>query len=277
MANEQSVQLPSGTTASSYQDLCILGRPVLQMPHQVHQFRFFGATLVLVYAGQVNLTSQNQAPLQLTAGPRLLAIAANTCSDIRKTPEENAEFRSLYLTFSESLISEFHQQHQNLIRTLPALQGCQLVNIDTDLQDTLEFCLQGLLSKQLSQAGRKHRLLGLLLALAERGILFMPRPSDFISQRLTQLLSANPSHAWTAANASAELAMSEATLRRRLQEEDLSFRALLQEIRMHHAMALLQTTRWSIPQIADACGYRASSRFSLRFKARFGISPATIR
>jgi AraC-like DNA-binding protein len=51
----------------------------------------------------------------------------------------------------------------------------------------------------------------------------------------------------------------------------------LQDIRMHHAMTLLQTTRWSLSQIADACGYRASSRFSLRFKQRFGCSPADIR
>ncbi|WP_236942666.1 helix-turn-helix transcriptional regulator [Ewingella americana] len=71
--------------------------------------------------------------------------------------------------------------------------------------------------------------------------------------------------------------MSEATLRRRLVEEQTSFRTLLQDIRMHHAMTLLQTTRWSLSQIADACGYRASSRFSLRFKQRFGCSPADIR
>lgn len=38
--------------------------------------------------------------------------------------------------------------------------------------------------------------------------------------------------------------------------EQLRFDALLLEVRMHHAMALLQTTGWSVPRVAEACGYR---------------------
>jgi transcriptional regulator GlxA family with amidase domain len=46
---------------------------------------------------------------------------------------------------------------------------------------------------------------------------------------------------------------------------------------MHHAMALLQTTGWSVPQVAAACGYMAPARFSSRFRERFGCSPSQVR
>lgn len=48
--------------------------------------------------------------------------------------------------------------------------------------------------------------------------------------------------------------MSEATLRRRLAAEQERFETILSDIRMHHGMMLLQTTAWSIPRIAEACG-----------------------
>jgi AraC-like DNA-binding protein len=71
--------------------------------------------------------------------------------------------------------------------------------------------------------------------------------------------------------------MSEATLRRRLAKERLRFEEILTDIRMHHAMALLQTTCWSIPQVARACGYQTRTRFAARFRKRFGCSPSEAR
>jgi len=39
----------------------------------------------------------------------------------------------------------------------------------------------------------------------------------------------------------------------------------------------LQTTELPINQIALDCGYQSPSRFSVRFRKRFGISPSAIR
>ncbi|RFP21887.1 hypothetical protein D0T24_04525 [Duganella sp. BJB480] len=41
----------------------------------------------------------------------------------------------------------------------------------------------------------------------------------------------------------------------------------------HHAMALLQTTGWSIPMVAEACGYHAHARF----RERYGCPPSHVR
>lgn len=63
-------------------------------------------------------------------------------------------------------------------------------------------------------------------------------------------------------------------MRRRLADEGINFSKLLTEIRMHHAMMLLQTTHLGGAQIAEVCGYRALSRFSMHFKRRFGFAAA---
>lgn len=71
--------------------------------------------------------------------------------------------------------------------------------------------------------------------------------------------------------------MSETTPRWRLAQEHVRVDALLGDIRMHHALMLVQTTSWSVPHIAQACGYQSRARFAERFRARFGYLPSTVR
>lgn len=258
-----------------------MAQPYLQHPHQIADFRFFEPSILLVRSGQLTLRHQQNAFLQLDNAEHLVVVAQHTLTHVSKRPSaEKGFFSSLYLGFSPTVIAAFYRDHSALVASLAPLAGFKTVPLDDELRDTLEHCLRGIGNDAQplpSPAVQQHRLTGILIALAERGVLFMPRSSEPLSSKLTALMSAAPEFAWTAASASQQLAMSEATLRRRLVEEQTSFRTLLQDIRMHHAMTLLQTTRWSLSQIADACGYRASSRFSLRFKQRFGCSPADIR
>lgn len=268
---------PSGLPAARCR-LYSMAQPYLQHPHQVADFRFFDATLLLVKAGRLHLRRDRDSSLQLDNAKQLILVAPQTLADIAKTPDPaTGSFQSLYLSFSCELIAEFYRDQAQLFTTLAPFTGFKALALDGELQDTLDYCLRGLNAESLSYSVQKHRLSGVLIALAERGFIFMPRASEPLGSRLTALLAASPEFAWTAANAGRRLGMSEATLRRRLAEEQTQFRTILQDIRMHHAMTLLQTTRWSLSQIADACGYRAASRFSLRFKQRFGCSPVDIR
>jgi AraC-like DNA-binding protein len=73
------------------------------------------------------------------------------------------------------------------------------------------------------------------------------------------------------------LAMSEATLRRRLNAEGTGFVELLADVRMSHAMTLLQSTDRPVAHIASAVGYESASRFAIRFRERFGFAPTAIR
>lgn len=42
-------------------------------------------------------------------------------------------------------------------------------------------------------------------------------------------------------------------------------------------LTLVQETRMTICQVADAVGYRSQSRFTDRFKERFGVTPTALR
>ncbi|MYM98662.1 helix-turn-helix domain-containing protein [Duganella vulcania] len=45
----------------------------------------------------------------------------------------------------------------------------------------------------------------------------------------------------------------------------------------HRLVGLLQTTGWSAPMVAEACGYQTHARFSSRFRERYGCPPSTVR
>lgn len=123
---------------------------------------------------------------------------------------------------------------------------------------------------------RENAVREVLLWLGEFGVGFPLRPHSFV-ERLRSCITAEADIAWTAADAGRALAVSEATLRRRLADAGTSFQDLLADVRMTQALGLLQTTHLSINRIALEVGYASPSRFAARFRARFGVRPSEVR
>lgn len=71
----------------------------------------------------------------------------------------------------------------------------------------------------------------------------------------------------------AALAVAPRTLRHRLAAEGVSFRCLLQELRMNLARRYLDETSLSVADIADLLGYAQPASFYRLYRARFGDSP----
>ncbi|GAB6042996.1 helix-turn-helix transcriptional regulator [Endothiovibrio diazotrophicus] len=94
---------------------------------------------------------------------------------------------------------------------------------------------------------------------------------------LRRLRALDPAREWEAGEVSRRLNLGDSTLRRRLQEEGSGFREVLEEVRMVAGLALLQETFWPVGRVAEAVGYRSHSRFSERFKLRFGLTPAELK
>src|SRR5450830_407538 len=273
---EAILSLPSGNLVAR-RGLCTLVQPCLRRAQHARAYRFFDVTLLLVTSGQMSIDNGKKS-LVLKDPLTLVAMAQNACADIRKIPGgETQTFQSLLLAFAPEVMLEFHRRHADDLLASPAIAHGRQMALDVDLADTLDHCLRGISSSNISEREQMHRLVGVLLALAERGCHFSRPSTQHISDRLKRILADAPAYPWTTAKAGQELAMSEATLRRRLAAENLRFETLLLDIRMHHAMTLLQTTGWNLQHIAQACGYRASARFSLRFRERFGCSPSQVR
>ena len=73
------------------------------------------------------------------------------------------------------------------------------------------------------------------------------------------------------------LQLSERTLKRRLQDDGTSFRALLADARQQQARTLLADGALSLTDIAEQMGFSDLSSFSQAFKRWFGVAPSRMR
>ncbi|QDF68101.1 helix-turn-helix transcriptional regulator [Shewanella sp. SNU WT4] len=129
--------------------------------------------------------------------------------------------------------------------------------------------------QSLSEDTQATFLLGLYSELASVGALSMlfSFQQQSVKHKLCRLLMNEPSAEHTLASAGQQLGMSRATLTRKLAQEGEHFSDLLAQIRMNHALGLLQQQQ-SLDDVAKACGYLSDSRFSARFKQQFGVTPS---
>lgn len=74
-----------------------------------------------------------------------------------------------------------------------------------------------------------------------------------------------------------ELCMSKRTLQRRLQELDLEFAELVEEIRQALAIELVRQSQRSLTEIAQQLGYNEASSFTRAFRRWTGLSPREFR
>nr|WP_232434489.1 helix-turn-helix domain-containing protein [Pseudomonas fuscovaginae] len=66
-------------------------------------------------------------------------------------------------------------------------------------------------------------------------------------------------------------------MRRQLANEDDSFSNILENVRLGMALPWLQTTPRPMGEIAAAGGYASASRFAVRFRKHYGLSPREFR
>jgi AraC-like DNA-binding protein len=95
---------------------------------------------------------------------------------------------------------------------------------------------------------------------------------------LRQYLAAAPRHMTpNLPQAARALGLSDRTLKRRLQDEGMSYRTLLAEVRGLQANQLLADPTLSLTQIAERMGFSDLSSFSQAYKRWFGVAPSVGR
>ncbi|WP_025804538.1 AraC family transcriptional regulator [Pseudomonas chlororaphis] len=130
--------------------------------------------------------------------------------------------------------------------------------LDTRLPNHHAVALRQALKLLELESAQVHRKLDLIQAV-ERAI----------SRDLTQ-----GSHIEQVAS---DLNMSGRTLRRRLSEHDLTFEALLEQVRRARTLSLLANPQLSIERITEAVGYSDVRSFRRAFKRWTGLSPSAYR
>jgi len=146
---------------------------------------------------------------------------------------------------------------------------------DQALQDTLNtlFLFE---SQSMSKETHTFWVMGLYQQLAERGVLhqLFVSSTTTLTQKLSRYLSQSPGDDHALEGVVKSFAMSRATMIRKLKQEGTQYREVLAEVRLNHALYLMQNGDYNTTMLAQLCGYQSEGRFSQRFKSKFGLTPS---
>lgn len=236
------------------------------------------ALLVAVIEGS-KIIHTTTGELVCPAGQWLLLPAGQELTLTNQPDAHTGQYLALALAQEASWLQRFHSLYGHLLHEAAA--GTPVVLPGRASRQAMQHLLavQEGGDGAVDMALAEHAWQGLMLALLQQGqgrsILVLPAHDT--RQQLQSLFSFDPAHRWTPADVAQRLAMSEATLRRRLAAESVTFGGLLTEIRLAHALALVMTGHQSMLEIALAAGYQSPSRFAAAFRRRFGLTPSALR
>lgn len=246
-------------------------------PQEIRNLLLPEASVLLVLRGQKQLATTSRS---WQVGPgEVLLVPADTTFALGNYPDASGQpYRGLAIRFSPQVISHFRQLYGAPLQTggpsdrWSARAPAEFLRA---IRQWLRWCRESGANSLMA----RHRRVELLLLLAQAqlaGNILLPHHPSW-SRRVSGLLHVDPAHAWRMEDVGSRLGVSESTLRRHLQEEGKGFRELLEEVRLAHGLTMIQESQWPIGRIADAVGYRSPSRFSERFKRRFGMTPRDLR
>lgn len=228
----------------------------------------------MVLSGR-KLVFDEQRPITCEAG-NIITVPAPSSYDLRNEPDGlRNRYRALVIPFKHKHLEHLrdmhgisHEEHHNQIKVLK-------YESDEILLATVQHYLECPDDARIL----KHRLTEILLILMEQDNRLMSYAiaGDSWSLRVRSILSGDLVHEWKIGEVSERLATSETTLRRKLREEDASFREILFELRLASGLMQLLQTSMPVYQVAFDCGYQSVSRFTSNFRKRFGLSPTELR
>lgn len=205
-----------------------------------------------------------------------LAIAGGQTFDVTNRLSDKGLYQALWLVWDETILDRFDKSVHDGPR--PLEDAAIVTRLDAAFASAFDRALEAIREVNHIPADvAAHRVSEILVWLSLRGIRFPAAEEPSLSIRLRRLFETALAEPWTAAAAAKHLALSEATLRRRLAAEGTGFGDLLTDVRMSSAMVLLQSTDHAVNRIALAVGYESASRFAIRFRERFGFPPTAIR
>lgn len=222
--------------------------------------------LIVVLNGNKELGVDNELICQ---SGEFIFLSDSPAINMRNIPKDKEYFALLiefdYQDFDGLQVNTSNKREHYIGKTTPTLEKC--------LQQFVEISQWA--PKQL-WSSRKREIISLLCHIGHSDILSL-LASPQIKDRLHELLVEQGGHELTIEHICEQLAMSESTLRRKLKLEGTSVQEIKDRSRLGLALHLLQTTRHPIGVIADKCGYQSQSRFTERFKKRFGLTPSELR
>ncbi|TDP01251.1 helix-turn-helix transcriptional regulator [Marinomonas balearica] len=224
--------------------------------------------LIVVLGGQKSLGSVSE---HLCASGQFVFLSDNPNVHMRNLPNPSHYF-ALVIEFERQDFTELSHV-TNSQNTDSYYIGDVSHELNESLYQFIEFARWA--PKELWSLRRKELLH--VLSLAGHSDILGMVSNHKVSQKLHHIISLQPEKDLSLDTLCDELAMSESTLRRRLKSEGTSVQEIKDQVKLGLGLHLLQTTHLPISIISERCGYLSQSRFSNRFKTRFGLTPSDLR
>lgn len=202
-------------------------------------------------------------------------VAQGTQWDVINDPDTEQHYEALALSFSDTLISEFSASA--MADAGATIKSAQTVTVDEELLEAIQRTLPPASGRKVSTPLLHHRIMEVLMLLAERGRRFEPGHALSWPDKVRRLVAQRPHGDWNVAVLADLFHLSESTLRRRLESSGTTLAALVREVRLETALSMLQTTEWPVGEVAQRCGWDSHSRFTAIFQQRWGVAPSVVR
>ncbi|HHS0759602.1 TPA: helix-turn-helix transcriptional regulator [Neisseria meningitidis] len=198
--------------------------------------------------------------LRIAAG-EAVALAGGQTFDVINIPDSDGLYQAQWIAFEQETVERFAAQYGT------AQAVCDAVKLPHPgrMNAAFDYAAAVLADEEVPHNAAEAALCGVLAWLQHDGIGFTVYEGVNLMRQIRKLITADMAADWSSAMLAQRLNCSEAALRRRLARQDTNFRTLL------------QVTQWPVAQIAGAVGYNCPSRFSARFKERFGCVPSAVR
>ncbi|MCW8345841.1 helix-turn-helix transcriptional regulator [Vibrio sp. ZSDZ65] len=238
-----------------------------EQPQQLRNVRIHSPSIIQIITGSKRLFWKDATEDILPSQVLLCEASASMCF-------ENLPQKGRFL----SRMFSFYCQPPNTMLELSTQRASRqegpALMMDSALHDTLNALFSFDLNT-MSQATQTFWVMGLFQQLAEKGALHqLFRNSSVFSRKLSYYLAYAPGKEHALETVAERFAMSRATLIRKLKQEGTQYREVLAEVRLSHALHLMQNGHDNVLSLAQQCGYQSAGRFSQRFKGKFGVTPA---
>jgi AraC-like DNA-binding protein len=229
--------------------------------------------LVVVLKGRKELHANEQVVV-VNQGQAVM-IARGTLWDVVNDPLDQGQYEAVALLVGDDVLESFAKM--TVLSTQIDVQRVQVIPKNEALQEALFRTLPPPQGQSVSDILLRHRILEVLLYLAEQGFRFVPTKEVSWIEKVQFVVMQNPSADWNVSNLAQHFHLSESTLRRRLEHSETTLAALVKETRLETALGMLQTTNLSVGDVAQRCGWTSHSRFTASFQERWGVMPSVVR
>jgi AraC-like DNA-binding protein len=221
---------------------------------------------IAVLSGEKKLGKDNEI---ICNSGDFIFLSDGPAINMRNIPKET-EYFALLIEFD---YQDFYGLQTSLVNKHPFCIGEINARLAQCLQQYVEYSLW---APQELWSSRRKEIIQLLCFMGHKDILSMVA-NPKVGHKLHLLISKQLTEEMTLDTICEQLAMSESTLRRKLKAEGTSVQEIRDQAKLGQGLHLLQTTRDPIGIIAEKCGYLSQSRFTDRFKGRFGLTPSELR